>query len=419
VNLQALAGLLCWLAPLTVRAEWDTYQGDDDHSGYAPQTLALHQSAGITLAWQKTISGGGSLTYMSVGGGNVYVSQFNFGPETGSLYALNTQSGATSWSDPSSVSYTTNTPTYSNGVVYWQTCHNETDNYLFSANAASGAKLTQTVYSTNEQAFPLAPVVYGNSVYFAGNYYPGLYSYTSGVQNWFTGLLSSDSWSPAVNNDYCYAYTANNSHVPPFGNLSIINRSTGSVAYSINDPGYVFEPYGPVYHAPLLGPNDDAFVVQGDRLVKFTVPETSADTVTPGIAWTLAGLYSGAPALNDGVLYVDNGTELDALSESTGNLLWKWQSTIGTLSSNVIVTDDDVFVTSAGGTAIIDLASESAIWTDQIGGNLALSDDMLFIDGGSDVTAISLPEPSPSIALLCGSSLLLRARRRIQNHLAA
>jgi outer membrane protein assembly factor BamB len=93
----------------------------------------------------------------------------------------------------------------------------------------------------------------------------------------------------------------------------------------------------------------------------------------------VAGRFSREPAFANGVLYVVNGSQLEARRESDGALQWSWSPAETTLtpfdglSSNVVVTDNLAFVSTASAVYAVDLVTHQAVWSYPKAGRLALS----------------------------------------------
>ena len=123
---------------------------------------------------------------------------------------------------------------------------------------------------------------------------------------------------------------------------------------------------------------------------------TRFDVSAGEIVWQVPGAYPSTPAYAEGVLYVanENPLRLEARSEEDGTLLWHWtppHSGDEAFSSEVVLTDNLVFVSSNLSTYAIDLASHRAVWSYPQMGRLALTQNgILYIQGETWLTAINL-----------------------------
>jgi outer membrane protein assembly factor BamB len=404
----------------SARADWSTYQGNDGHTGYVSTTIP---ASNLSLLWSDPISTS-SLGGLAVGGNGVYVK----GPGV-SINAVNEQTGEALWSNSYTFGvgtgqvYTTSAPAYANGTVYYQT-DNEGDVSLFhGVNAATGAKVFATPYGAQWETY-LNPTPYNGVVYTGGGTYGGIYSYngSTGSQNWFGTEGQYDGWTPATDGKYLYSFTGSGDTVPIYGQFRMINMSTGATTYLVNDTNFQWNGYT-MNSAVVLGPNNDAFSINlpgsvypnyssAGRLIAFN---TQADaTHTPHIAWVLSDQYSGQPTLANGVLYADDGGNLVALNELTGATLWSWTPPSGSLTGTMVATDNVIFASTATTTYALDLNTHAPDWSYPVSGNLALSDNTLFVAGANGTLyafAAQVPEPSTLCLGIVGIALLLCSRR--------
>ena len=418
LNLSIIVAAVALIAA-PARAEWSTYQGDSAHTGYVPGNI---NASSLSVKWSTPLSTS-ALGGMAVGGNGVYIK----GPGLG-ITGLNEQTGAVQWTNPYSFGvdhtqvFSTSAPAYANGMVYYQT-DNEADVNLFhGVNAATGAQVFATPYGAQWETY-LNPTPYNGTVYTGGGEFGGIYSYnaTSGSQNWFGYEGQYDGWTPAVDGKYAYSFTGTGDTVPIYGQFRMINLATGSTTYLVTDTSFQWNGYT-MNSAIVLGSHNDAFTTNepgsvypnessAGRLLSFS---TQADaTHTPHIAWVLSDHFTGQPTLANGVLYADDGGKVVALDELTGNTLWSWTPTSGTLTGPMVATDNVLFLSTTTTTYALDLATHQADWSYGISGNLAYSDGTLFV-GGSNGTlyAISTPEPSAIGFVVLAFGLLMRTRRR-------
>ena len=114
------------------------------------------------------------------------------------------------------------------------------------------------------------------------------------------------------------------------------------------------------------------------------------------IEWQIPGVYPTTPAYANGVLFVANERplRLEARSEDDGSLLWYWTPPYSGdegFDSEVLLTDNLVFVSTNRSVYAIDLNSRRAVWSYPQTGRLALSENgILYIQGETYLTAINL-----------------------------
>lgn len=218
-----------------------------------------------------------------------------------------------------------------------------------------------------------APTIYDNTIYIDGGTYGGMYSFdgSTGQQKWFAGMAQDDNWTPAVDANYAYVYSG---HA-----LTVVNRSTGVVAFTINDTGNSYSDCATI----ALGTHSDALTIVENRLLCF-------DLQNKNIKWQLARSFtSTAVTVANGVVYIIEGGRLDAIDELTGSLLWSWTPPSGSLSGNVIATNTQVFASTSTATYAISLSSHASTWSYALSGQLALSNRALYIaNSNGTLTAI-------------------------------
>jgi hypothetical protein len=392
--------------------DWSTYQGNAAHTGYVSGSYNFNNPK---LLWH-TVVAPNSLTGLAVGDNTVFITnQAPFSNNT-SFNALDQTTGSVLWSKAFGTSNdTTSAPAYYNGAVYFQTDGNSSvaGNFLNAYNARTGATLFNAPYQAQWETY-LNPTPYGGNIYTGGGYYGGMYSFnaTTGQQNWFGTVPQYDGWTPAVDGKYAYAYTGSGDTTPIKGVFTMINLATGTTAATVVDPVYNWNGYT-MNSAVVLGTNNDAFTINGGRLVSW---DTTLDaTHTPHIAWSLTDQYSGQPTLANGKLYVIDNGGIAVLDEKTGNLLWTWSTSSGSILGPMIVTDNLLFAQTSTETFAIDLFTHQVDWSYNASGSLAFADSSLYI-AGSDGTvyaigAASVPEPASMVLLGIGVAGLVVMRR--------
>ena len=363
-------------------SDWATHNGNSRHTGYVPM---ITKPANFRVKWTATLDVSGALNIAATGGGNAYVSdQVYF--QTGHLYALSLADGSVRWSHE----YTSETfggipsihaPGFHNGVAVVSTGGHE-DAALWGYEAASGKQLYRSQISAQWETY-FAPTPFANTLYMNGGYYGGAYGFKSrhGAQSWFTGLDQYDHWTPAVDNDYVYAYTTH---------LDVLNRHTGAIVKTIDDPGFEWWGYS-VGCAPVLGDQGNVLVTNSHRLVSF-------DLATNSIKWEQAveaGYYElNQLSLADGAIYYGKGNTVTVRSETDGQLLATWLTPAGaTIESTVVLTKNLFFVSTSGGTYAVDRASPTGYkWQIAAHGQLSLSREGVLLISGADgvVTAVEL-----------------------------
>ena len=408
---------------------WSQYQGDALHDGYVAGDI---NPAGINRLWSVSAGGLNVLDVVpgaATDGQHVYISAL-VGPASDGfsnydVFALETATGSVAWSQPFAPysPYGLSQPSTGNGMVYVDG-YGEAggiaadDPFVEGLNAGTGQPVFETTHSGQWTAGS-RPVVSGSQVFAAGGEYGGLdgYDAQTGAHQWFAGVNQQYGWIPAADSTDVYVYmgSAGASPGPGVGTFYAVNRTTGALDYSIQNPNdnYAYTYYnGTVF----LGQNHDAITrangVHGNELISF-------DLASHGIAWQAFGNYTGSVAIHNGIVYADNGVELSLLNEATGATTKNWIAPAGTsLTGNLLVTDNLIFAqtTDQSGnpeTYAIDPSTMTAVWSVANGGDLALGSNLLLISNSSSLTAYAVPVPA-SLSLLglgLGTTILLLRRR--------
>ena len=413
-----LAALACIARPDGLNAEWSTFQGNAAHTGYIPTTIDFSQAASprwtTPLDLYPWIQSG-----LAVGDDTVLVTGYNSPPSSYGIYALDSQSGAVLW-DHTNLDRI-NPPAYANGKAYVVTVGQDNGlqlgGHLSAYDIQTGAAIFDTPFSSQGQRF-LNPTPFGDDLYLGqdGAASHGNYSYdgATGQLNWSATGLFGDGWTPAVDSQYVYSYTAVNNQSPIRGLFLMVDRATGQPSYAALDS---FD-YGSFItrQAVVLGSNHNAFMT--DMNGNLIARDVQLDvTHTPHIMWTKTG-YGGQPVLAGSVLYVTSTDGVvQALDELTGDFLWSWQAPGGNFAYVKIATDNALVVTVKDkfslnpiATYALDPATHAPVWSYPLGGELALSDGVLYVLN-SGVTAFTVPEPSTLVLAMLGGGLTLLACR--------
>jgi hypothetical protein len=368
--------------------DWTTFQGNSAHTGYVPVTAKPKQ---FRTRWKMTAAMVRGQFYdlmntLTTADGLFYVARNNM------LYAYKELDGSMVWQyDFSSLTYpSVNPPAVSNGVVYIA-AGQQSSTFMFAFNAADGSPIFKTPMTSQWENY-LAPTIGPQGIYTNAGAYGGLYAFdTSGTQLFTSAMAQTSLWTPAVDATGVYTYTG--------GVMKVVDPGSGAVLHSISDPtftNYVYEISG----SPVLGATGSVFVANyvnsllnggaiGNTLTNFNLN-------TDSIAWQVAGVYPSTPAYAGGVLYVanENPVRLEARAEVDGALLWFWvppQAGDTNFKSEVVLTNNLVFVSTNLATYAIDRTSHKTVWSYPLMGRLALSrNGILYIQGATVLTAINL-----------------------------
>lgn len=367
-----------WFAPLKVTAKsntnltalqtlpqvngWSTYQGNAAHTGYVPATF---DPGKFLRRWRlaydnKDVTGRESL---AVDNGVIFIVKNGGYNNSSGLLAISEDTGQALWRVNLGKLYQVNSPAAANGKVY-VTSTGYGDTYLWVFDQKTGDLLGKT--SMNSQAYQyLAPTIAGNDVYTQSGYYGGLSKFnalTNQLQWQMTNLPRCDSWTPAVDANYAYAYLQ--------GSLYAVSVADGGIAFQVTDPGY--PGYCDEGNTIVLSGTQMAYVVDDRRFIGF-------DLATRTRAWSQGGSVVGQPAYANNAVYILNasGSVLEARSADKGALLWTSNALLSldneTWFDRVIVTDNLAFVSSDLNTLAIDLKTHRVVWAHPLGGAMAIS----------------------------------------------
>jgi len=361
---------------------WETYQGDERHSGYVPISL---EPEVFTLRWRRQLAPGRALNPVTAADGKVFASLVTYFSGGDALFALDARDGELLWSRGFGSPFSVNPPAYGYGNVYIQTGNHASDTYLWAFDAATGALVFQSPHGAQWERY-FAPTIYDGSVYVNGGYYGGMYAFDafSGASLWFANLPQYDGFTPAVDAEHVYAYVGEYSPA-----LYVVDRETGGAAYQIADPNFDWNGWS-MNLAPVLGSMDDVVAIHDGRLIRF-------DLATRKIGLELQADFSGQPSVAKGVIYAINGGSVEARDESSGALRWRWTPSSGAATEHLIVTDTHVLARTKTTTWAIELLSGEGVWSYPEAGHMAVGEETLYIASDAGVlTAISIPEYTPA-----------------------
>lgn len=358
-----------FVAIISSLPQWSTYQGNAAHTGYVPISLSPEN---FSEGWNYSVIESTALNPVTAGDGKVFVTTQGYhGPNVAT--GLDSHTGDELWTYDFGDIHSIHPPAYADGTVYFQSGGHE-DSFLWAFDAESGEVLFKTAYG-NQWSRYYAPTVYDDKVYVAGGYYGGAYGFdgVTGEELWYVDLTQYNQWTPAVNEDYVFAYTGSQGTLD--AQLTAISRSTGEVDFSIPDPNFDWNGWS-MNLAPVLGSQNNVITIHDGRLINF-------DMANRVIGWEIqeeAGKFSGQPSLAKGLIYAVYEGFLQARDERDGSFIWEWQPPDGSIIFPMIVIDNLIFVSTASATYAVDLANQTQEWSYPSGGHLALSDEgVLFI----------------------------------------
>lgn len=378
------------LVPLSGGSDWGTFQGNAAHTGFVPVTLNV---SAFNRRWRWNAPSYSGVQWapsvLTTGAGMFYVSSGPYWDANSSaheLFAYKEDDGSKVWSHSfADLQYaTTNPPAYSGGQVFIA-AGSQSSTYMFAFDAATGAQAFKTQMDSQWEHY-FAPTILNGLVYTDGGSYGGLYAFdtTSGSEKFFADVAQFDGWTPAVDATRAYSYAA--------GYLGIYDNQTGALIGTIADPTYSWNGYT-VAGAPVLGSANTVYA--GNLSNKNDNSIVNFDTLNRAVRWSIRGAYSGNPAYAGGALFASNNSPfaLEVYNEADGTKLWTWTPPAGNnqFVSDVLVTNNLVFVSTDTNTYAIDRTTHLPVWSHAASGALALSaNGVLYIKGRNSIVAINL-----------------------------
>jgi hypothetical protein len=247
----------------------------------------------------------------------VSVADYNSYENQSSLYVLDASTGNTKWSKNYGEIYYVGPPAYADGKVYLQTCNHYSDSWLRAYDANNGDEVYRAQYGSQYDSY-YAPTISDGDAYVGGGQYGGMYSFdgASGARNWFKITTQYEKWTPAIGSNYAYVYEGE--YAPA---LTVVDRNTGQIAYSIPDPYFRWRGWS-MDQAVALGSHSDAFAINGDRLICF-------DLANRSIKWQLARAFGDTGQVTvaeydaPSIIYLGAGSKVETIRGTERTILDK------------------------------------------------------------------------------------------------
>ncbi|WP_331351788.1 PQQ-binding-like beta-propeller repeat protein [Cellvibrio sp. UBA7671] len=348
---------------------WPTHQGNSHHNGYVDVTLA---PANFKTRWEKPIELA-SLNQGAAGDGYIF---FN---NAGQLYAVDARTGTTLWTQSIAGTHNFsvyNPPAYADGIVYVQT-GGHADAFLWAFNSADGRLLFKTQLE-DQWSNHYAPTVVDNIVYIGGGYYGGMYAIDAktGAQKWWQTLNQTDQFTPAVSGDYAIAYTSGYSP-----RLTVANKTSGNVAFEIDDPDAQHWGGG-MNLAPVVA-GDLVLANHAGRVVAFNLASKTR-------VWQMKAEFSGDPVIRGEHFYIVNNTAIEVRKLSDGSLVSSIPGA-ATFTSNLVLTNNLLFVSDNQNTYAYQVDSGALAWTlNGVKGKLLAAEGALVVFGSTGIVTLDL-----------------------------
>jgi TolB protein len=346
---------------IVVPSNWLTLGYDVQHSGYARYQP---RAARYGLVWSTDLK---YLQKQVVAADGILIAVQNY-MRWGKIFAYDLDSGIERWRfSPNDKSYISPV-SISNGAVYFQQ-ENDYGNFsLYCLDLYTG----QIIWKTDRPYWGMHsdfhPLVAGQRVYLdtSTSYKMLIYDAASGAELGGTGELPQVyNWSPTYADGKVYTWLVRDNT----GFFREHNPVSGATHWMLTLP-WTFYDYN-MSTAPVISKRT-AFIVSTEFLAAINL-----DTHT--VLWSVPGNYGGTfPAVAEDVVYAICSEKLEAHKISTGELLGTF-SAPGNLLNGPVITNSEVYVSSADATYLLDRSTLKVKWTAPEGGWLSVSNGYLFI----------------------------------------
>jgi hypothetical protein len=326
----------------------------------------------LTFAWSRTLGITG-LHPSVVKDGRLFVTGSTYFASTAPIYALDVSDGSDLWSYNFGSVFSVGHPSVFGGSVYLANGKSTSGTpYLWSFDAGTGNINWTAALSAQWESY-WAPILVGDTVYTNAGYGGGLYGIAASdsSETFFIDLDQYDSWSPAYFSGNIFTFIA--------GHFRKHDPSTGAILSTVevtwNWSGYSMST------APVFGPSL-GYVIAPPNLVAIDPDKSS-------IAWTANGTFAGTPAVAGGAVYAISAGNLIVRDATTGSLLWTFVGDTA-LNHPPVVANGYVYVSSDANVYAVSIATHQQVWTDEVGGWLALAARRLVVSGSDKLTAYLL-----------------------------
>lgn len=368
--------------PLADDGNWSTLQRDPGHTGYVPASFA---TASFADAW--TIGTPNPPSTVAARAGTIF---YNVVRGDGHIYtqAVSSANGASVWGfDLGAASLGRGRrpygPSYSNNMVASITPNTtSTASPMQVINASTGGYVSTPTYDA-QFSDGSVPTPVGNELFYAAGYYGNVVydaNAPTGDRLWRTEAVGQyggyvmQGESVAVDQSYVYYFKA--------GSLVVMTRA-GAVVRSIQNP--FFSKNGISYSgeyvgAPMLDANGHVFTYTDNYSDGNSLPIAAFSFASEKALWRTGYSYTGQPAVRGSRLYAirSASTIVDLIDTSTG-LLAGSIDVGGTenLAGNVVISDSHMFVAGTSTTYAVDLtkAGYPVVWKTGFAGPLTVTPD--------------------------------------------
>jgi PQQ-like domain len=351
--------------------DWTTRQRNSAHNGFVRVVLDATKFA-KSWEWAPATSNGFEPVATRVG--NVFVTQLNKDGSTVAL-SLDSVTGVEKWRYSFGVISHASGPALVGDLLAFSTMSTSSDNNPMAVvNATTGQFFRNFPFAAQWSTFA-QPTPYQDTVIMSAGYFGNVvygFDLKNAVQMWRANGSGGKTWdgqSPAVDSRYTYYYS---------GNLDVFDKSTGALVKTIADPFWQWNGYS-YGGTPMISSENNVIAFSGNGMGTYSVPLplVNYDVQAGIVRWRTASGYSVIPAAAKGVIYAasNQASELNAIEEATGKVLWAWPLPAGQqFVGNIIVTDNLVFLSTTSGIYAVDLeGTHQTKWTAATPGLIAIT----------------------------------------------
>lgn len=364
--------------------DWSTYQKNSRHTGYLKTDLDLSKA---TMRWQNTIETG--LNPVVVRAEHVIATTKT------SIYDFDSDSGKVTWSRRFTNLSAMSSPAVDENQVYFQIVDNSENGYLKVYDLTTGEQNFKKKFSTQWLTAINSPTVFGDMVFTVCGYDNGVCAYqkNDGELVWSKSLDSAENWCPAVAKDYVITFT---------NTLNIFNKKDGNLIFSYKNSDSDYSAGGSNTSA-VVGDLNDIIYISNDFSRNSVIRSVSLNDHK--LTWEKKGAFQAQPVVGNSVVYTaSNAGDINAYSEINGTLLWTWKNASPEHNvKNMILTNNVLLVGMEKSVIGIDLTSQKKIWTYNVGGEITLKGNTLYISSkNGKLTAVTIKSSNvnPSIDVM-------------------
>lgn len=373
-------------------ADWTTRQRNASHNGFVRATFDPTKFA---KAWEYAPTSAVGFDEVASRQGMVFLTQRSSDGSSIAL-AIDGATGVERWRySLGQVSDASGPAISGNRVVFSTMFTSSGNNPLVALDADTGQFVTNQTFASQWSTFA-PPTPFGDVAYIASGYYGNIvyaFDIKAGNALWTGSGSSGNTWdgqAPAVDANHVYYYS---------GDLDVIDRATGKIVKTIQDPFWQWNGYS-YGGTPMLGSNNHVIAYSGNGQGTYSVafPLVDYDIAAGTHRWRTASGYNNIPAVANGVVYAATNqvSQFDAIDELTGKVLWSWPLPPGEqFVGNTVVTDTLAFVSTNVAVYAIALdGMHQTKWTAKTPGTLSISPDAKLIvapvlGGGSPAKVIA------------------------------